>query len=304
VSARSTRAANIVSPVDTTPASSSAGRDPSAAHLRPLNAHIPVSVYLRQMWERRAFAIAMPMEEVRSSNQNTLLGNVWHLFNPMLSVAVYYLVFGVFLSARGGIDNYVLWLMIGVFSFGLTQRSVLAGATSITTNAGLMRSMRFPRALLPLSVVVGRLLTFGFELAVISAVAIATGEGVSMRWLALPLVIIVQSALNLGGAYVAARLNDSYRDIQQLIPFFFRLLMYVSGVMFPIAQRIKPDTNPWIRGFVDWNPVYAVLQLYRYVFLGTPVNWTITSHLLLSAAVLLVLGFRFFRARELEYGRA
>ncbi len=123
------------------------------------------------MWERRAFAVAMPLEEVRSSHQDTLLGNVWHLANPMLSVGVYYLVFGLILDTSGRIDNYILWLTIGVFAYGLTSRSVLAGATSIASNQGLMRAMRFPRALIPVSTVLGRLLTFGFELAVLVIVA-------------------------------------------------------------------------------------------------------------------------------------
>ena len=138
---------------------------------------------------------------MRSAHQDTLLGNVWHLANPMLSVAVYYLVFGVMLDVSRGIDNYVLWLMIGVFTFNLTSRCVLGGATAISNNQGLMRAIRFPRALLPVSVIVQRLLTFGFELAVLAAVALLTGEGVTWRWLALPIVIGVHSALNLGGAF-------------------------------------------------------------------------------------------------------
>lgn len=273
-------------------------------HLRPLNAHVSTTEYLQQMWGRRSFAVAMPMEEVRSSHQNTLLGNMWHLVNPLLSVAVYYLVFGLFLKARGGIENYVLWLMVGVFAFGLTSRSVLAGATSITASQGLMRSMRFPRALLPLSIVIGRLLTFGFELSVLAAVAIATGEGVSMRWIALPLVMLVHTTFNLGGAFIAARLNDSFRDVQQLIPFVFRLLMYVSGVMFPIRQYLGDDVNPWITRSIEWNPMVALLDLYRAVFLGTPIDWTSTVRLLVVSLVLLLFGFRFFRARELDYGRS
>jgi ABC-type polysaccharide/polyol phosphate export permease len=118
------------------------------------------------------------------------------------------------------------------------------------------------------------------------------------------LVLLVHSALNLGGAFVAARLNDSYRDVQQLIPFLFRLLMYISGVMFPIRQFIGDDLNPWIRRFIEWNPLVAVLELYRAVFLGTPVDWTATVRFLMMTAVMLLLGFRFFRAHELEYGRA
>ena len=129
--------------------------------------------------------MALPFEEVRSTHQDTLLGNVWHLANPMLSVAVYYLVFAVMTQVSRGVDNYILFLMVGVFTFNLTTRSVLGGATSIANNQGLMRSIRFPRAVLPFSVIMSRLYTFAFELLVLAAVALATGEGVALRWLLL-----------------------------------------------------------------------------------------------------------------------
>ncbi len=173
-----------------------------------------------------------------------MLGNLWHLANPMLSVAVYYLVFGVMLDVSRGIDNYILFLMVGIFAFGLTSRCVLGGAVSIAANQGLMRSIRFPRALLPFSVIMSKLYTFGFELTVLAAVAVATGEGISLRWLLLPAIIVLHSGLNLGGALVAARLNDSFRDIQQIIPFFFRLLMYVSGVLFPLETFLTSERAP------------------------------------------------------------
>ena len=88
------------------------------------------------MWSRRDFAVALPYEEVRSTHQDTLLGNLWHLANPMLSVAVYYLVFGVMLNVSRGIDNYILFLMVGIFAFGLTSRCVLGGAVSIAEQPG------------------------------------------------------------------------------------------------------------------------------------------------------------------------
>lgn len=275
------------------------------AHLRPLDPHGSTRDYLRQMWGRRDFVVAMPMEEVRATHQDTLLGNVWHLGNPMLSVGVYYLVFGVILSADAGIDNYLLWLMVGVFSFGLTQRSVLGGATSIAANQGLMRAIRFPRALLPVSVVISRLLTFGFELAVLAVVALLTGEGVSLRWLLLPAVLAVHSALNLGGAFVAARLNDSFRDVQQIIPFVFRLLIYVSGVMFPLQRYLANDDVPDIaRTVINLNPLVTIIEMYRWVFLGTSVDLTHLARTVTVAAVVLALGFTYFRGAEHRYGRA
>jgi teichoic acid transport system permease protein len=276
-----------------------------AANLRPLTTVLPTRQYLTAMWSRRDFAIALPLEEVRSAHQDTLLGNVWHLANPMLSVAVYYLVFGVMLDVSRGIDNYILWLMVGVFTFNLTSRCVLGGATAISSNQGLMRAIRFPRALLPVSVIIQRLLTFGFELAVLAAVALLTGQGITWRWLALPIVIAVHSALNLGGAFYAARLNDSFRDIQQIIPFLFRLLMYVSGVMFPLDQYLTSEkTGELIPRLIGLNPLVGSINLYRWVLMGTPLVAGEVVKVLVISALILMSGFWYFRLAESRYGRA
>lgn len=275
-----------------------------AAHLRPLNAQLSTGRYLADMWARRDFVVAMPMEGIRVAHQDTLLGNLWHLGNPLLTTGVYYLVFGVLLGVNRGVDNFVLWLMVGVFAFGLTSGSVIGGSRSITGNSGLMRAIRFPRALLPVSVVIGRLLTFGFQLSVLAAVALATGEGVSRRWVVLPLVLLVHSMLNLGGAFIAARLNDAFRDVEEIIPFVFRLLAFISGVMFPIDTRIENAAiPPVISTALNLNPLVPILNMYRWVFLGDPVGLGDAAYAVALSAGLLVFGFWFFRGAEQRYGR-
>jgi teichoic acid transport system permease protein len=277
-----------------------------AADLRRLDTQLPTGRYLADMWARRDFVLAMPLEQLRVAHQDTLLGNIWHLGNPLLSTAVYYLVFGVMLGVSRGVDNFILWLMVGVFAFGLTSRTVIGGAGAISTNRGLIRAIRFPRALLPISVVISRLLTFGFQLAVLVIVALATGEGISRRWLALPLVLLIHTAFNLGGAFVAARLNDAVRDVQQILPFIFRLLMYVSGVVFPIdSQRIaNSDVPPLLLQLINLNPIVPLLNMYRWVFLGDAVAVDDLAYAIAASGALLAFGFWFFRASELRYGRA
>jgi teichoic acid transport system permease protein len=275
-----------------------------AAELRPLNAQLPTGEYLADMWARRDFVVAMPMEQLRSAHQDTLLGNLWHLGNPLLSTAVYYLVFGVLLGVNRGVDNFILWLTVGVFTFGLTSGTVTGGATSISNNAGLMRAIRFPRALLPVSVVLSRLMSFGFQLVVLAGVALFTGEGVSRRWLVLPLVVLVHTAFNTGGAFIAAWMNDAFRDVQQIIPFFFRLLIYVSGVMFPIETRLSgADAPSIIVRVIRLNPLVPLLDMYRWVFLGDPVGLDHVAYAVAFSAALLAGGFWFFRGAEMRYGR-
>jgi teichoic acid transport system permease protein len=271
--------------------------------LRPINADIGIRAYVSQMWERRHLAIAIPVEEIRVSHQNTFLGNVWHLGNPMLLVGVYYVIFGKILNTDRGVDNFILWLTVGVFAYHLTSGTVLAGAKSISSNQGLMRSIRFPRALLPVSVVVEKILTFGFELVVLMVLALVTSEGVSLRWLALPLVVALHSCMNLGGAFITARLNDSFQDIQQIVPFLFRLGTYVTGVMIPVERFTQRGISPVIETLLVWNPIAAILALYRWVFLGTSLDGMGLARAIGFSVIILVLGFQFFRAAEWRYGR-
>jgi teichoic acid transport system permease protein len=214
-------------------------------------------------------------------------------------------VFGVLLGASRGVDNFILWLTIGVFTFGLTSSSVTRGARAISSNAGLMRAIRFPRALLPISVVISLLMSFAFQLIVIGGVAVLTGEGLSLRRLVvLPLVLLVHTAFNTGGAFVSARLNDAFRDVEQIIPFVFRLLIYVSGVMFPIQTTLGgADAPSIVVQLVRLNPLVPLIDMYRWVFMGTPVGLDHVAYAVAFSFALLAFGFWYFRGAEMRYGR-
>jgi len=274
------------------------------SNLKSVNAQLPTREYLAEMWDRRDFAIAVPLEQLRSEHKNTLLGNLWHLGNPLLMIAVYYFVFGKLLQSNRGIDNFLLWLTIGIFTFRLTSSSVLGGAASITNSKGLIRAIKFPRTLLPISVVVSRLISFGIELSLLAGFTLLSGVGLSRRLLLLPVVILIHTSFNLGGALIAARLNEAFRDVQQIIPFLFRLLMYLSGVIFPIQNYLGEQITGLAMSVISLNPVMRIIDLYRWVFLGTAVDVGATAKTTLISLGILWFGFRYFRAAEWRYGRA
>lgn len=275
---------------------------PDESHLFEMQAVPPTREYLQRMWDKRDFSAALPVEELRASHQATLLGNVWHLANPIMSVIVYYLIFGIILGVSRGIENYTLFLVVGVFAYRQTGSCVIGGARSISSNTGLMRAIRFPRAILPLSTVISNLMTFGFELTIVAGVAVVTGEGVSRRWLVLPFIVLVHTVLNLGLAFITARLNDMFRDVQQILPFIMQLGRYASGVMFTLQDRMA-DAPGWMHVIIKWNPLITVLDLYRWAFMGSPVALDDIVRLVGISVVSLLFGFRFFVAAESRYGR-
>jgi teichoic acid transport system permease protein len=288
--------------LETVPSATSHDGDPDDAGLTRFVEVKSTKQYLADIWSRREFTLALPVEQLRTAHLDTFLGNIWHLGHPLLTSGVYYLVFGTILQTSKGIANYPLWLMIGVFSYQLTSSTILGGASTISTRQGLMRSFLFPRAIIPISNTISHLITFGFQLGVLFVLSIATGAGVSVRWLLLPIILLIHTALNLGGAFVAARLNDSFQDIEHLIPFLFRLLQYTSGVMFSI-DRFSNSSNAAARALVTHNPIVTILNLYRWMILGTPVGTRNLVETCVVAALILIFGLRFFRVAENRYGR-
>jgi teichoic acid transport system permease protein len=270
--------------------------------LRPVAAVPGPLAYLRDIWARREFVATLPFEQLRTAHLNTVLGNLWHLGNPILTAGVYYVIFGIVFGTSDRIPNYVLWLIIGVFTYGLTASSVLGGAKAINDYQGLMRSFRFPRAIVPLASVIGTLYTFAFQFVVIALIALISGVAPSPRLLTLPAIVMVHTCLNLGGALIAARLNDTFRDVQQLIPFVFRLLQYSSGVMIPLDRFLETD-HRLIEVFVTYNPLVHLINAYRWAVAGGQFDVRQSIIASITAVVLLVVGFVFFRAGEHRYGR-
>ena len=257
--------------------------------------------YLKSLWVRREFALAIPSAELHAQHRNTVLGGLWHLLNPILQIAVYALVFGTILGIDRGVDNFIGFLTIGVFVFHYTSKSLVAGGKSITSNEGLIRAISFPRAILPLAAVLSEFAAFGYALLTMLAVMFLTGESIAPTWVMLVPILLLQTMFNIGGAFVMARLSSHFRDVQQVLPFVLRLFFYGSGVIWP-AERLTekfPDLG-WV---LVANPAFAYIELARSALMhqswGDPALWMSAGAWALGT---LMLGFLYFRGREIEYG--
>jgi teichoic acid transport system permease protein len=259
-----------------------------------------VEDYLREIWSRREFTVAAPIGQLRAKHMNTLLGNLWHVLNPLLTMGVYFLLFDVILGTSKGTPNYLAFLAIGVFTFHFTQRTVSAGATVVSENSGLIRSMWFPRTILPLQAVIGQTVAFVPAIGVMLLITVLNRVVPTPYWLLLIPLFFVQAVFNLGGTFITARIGDAYADFGQILPYFFRILIYLSGAMYSVDRFIHSALAQHV---FELNPMYSFLSLARGAVLGTPT--TIGMYLSVAGwtVLLVVAGFIFFRANEHEYGR-
>ena len=257
-------------------------------------------IYLRELWERRGYAWFVAVSELRSRQMASTLGNLWHLLNPILQVMVYWLIFGLLVgSVARGVDNYILFLAVGIFVYLDFQRATIAGAGSLQNNKGVIRSLHFPRALIPVTAALTEFLGTLPSVLVVYVTALGTGESVRWTWILLPVVLAVQFLFNVGAALVAARATAHVGDVQQILPFIFRLGLYVSGVIFAVDAFASPTQ---LRLF-ELNPAYCFIQVARWTLMGGPLEavWLVSGAV--WTAVLPTFGLFWFRRGEELYGR-
>lgn len=287
---------------DATPAPATAVRpvEPEEGLTR-LGQRPPLADYLRETWRRRDYAWHVPLNEIRVQNRNTLLGNLWLVMTPLLQVGVYFVAFGLIVRADRGVEDYLAFLTVGVFTFHLTQRCVGHGARSIVSNIGLIRAIQFPRILLPISSIIGQAISYLPVLLVMFLITLASGSLPRWSWLVVPFVAALQLLFSLGVGLIAARLNYAVRDLENTLPFMFRLLFYLSGVLYSVERLVGDQL---LRDLFALNPMYSYVTTMRWAVLGIDPSRFTTLSIVCWAAVTPVVGLIVFRRAETDFGRA
>ncbi len=263
-----------------------------------------LGAYLREVWQRRAFVLALARFRIEAENGRNRLGMAWVVLRPLLNAGVYGLVFGFFLQTSRDVDDFIAFLVIGVFMFEFFSTCLTTGARSITGNSALVQSLSFPRMALPLALVVQRFLQFLPMLAMMAAVAVGYGHLPRVEWLLLVPLTLLFTLFNTGLTLVVARLTVHVRDLTHVLPFVSRLFFYSSGVFFSIETRLAD--RPWALAAADLQPVHEFLTLARGILLSGPDHPLPAEYWGYAAAWsvgLLVVGVLFFWSAEERYGR-
>ena len=137
----------------------------------------PFWSYVRSLVAYRHFTFAYARARVASVYSSARLGPIWNVLTPLLHIGVYYLVFGWMLDRKAGSgQSYIGFLSIGVFVFSYTREAFAVGTKSVADRMTLIRALSFPRALLPLAVVVQQLIILAFSLGIVVWILLAVGD--------------------------------------------------------------------------------------------------------------------------------
>jgi teichoic acid transport system permease protein len=293
-----------------TAADSTGATDPAALAerygLSKSSTRPPLGSYLHELWSRRQFVVSYATARTYAMYAGARLGSIWQVLTPLLNAAVYYLAFGVLLGTKNGIDNYVAFLLSGIFVFTFTQRCMTEGSRSLALNLSLIRTLHFPRATLPLAYVLNELQQMLVSLVILFAVVGFT-DGPAWRWLLVVPAMLLQVMFNIGITLVFARFGTFVSDITQLLPFVTRTWLYASGIFFSLPAKLaQVDAPGWLTQVLAFNPISAYIDIIRRSLLSEhkanelPHAWAIA---IVWSLVMLGAGFWYFWRAEDRYGR-
>lgn len=261
----------------------------------------PLGKYVAEIWRQRRFLWTLSSAESYARHQDNYLGQLWALLNPLFLAGAYYLVFGKLLGTDGGTSNYVGFLIVGLFLFIYSAGNMTGTSKSVSKNLNLVRSLKFPRALLPLSVSLTEFIAVLPTLVVLLAILLLSGETINVLWLLFPIVVFLHLLINVGVGLILARIVHSSRDLRNLIPVAVRLLRYISGVFFSIDHYAGAGI---IGTLMKYQPFALILDIARQSLLGEfpidPSTWFVAA----AWAILLpIVGIVVFWSAEATYGR-
>jgi ABC 2 transport system integral membrane protein len=265
----------------------------------------------------------MAQRSISSEFKGTALGRVWSFINPLATIAVYALIFGVVFRGKAdpgvnsGLTSFALWIGVGVIAWNFISSGIQRGMDSLVGNAGLLTKVYFPRQVLVYSTVLALAYDFAFELAVIGIVMlVAGGPGVLLMIPSVIAVTVLACLFVTGMGMVLAIASVYFRDISHLWKIFNQIWMYASGVVFSLSMlndvqnelyeqgwRIGGQPLPIVTLF-RLNPAELFLEAYRSCLYGfANPSWKVwlgCAGWALGVYALGVLVFKRFSARIVE----
>jgi ABC-2 type transport system permease protein len=269
-----------------------------------------VSIWLRlgELWRARELFFFLVRKEIKVKYKNSVLGFLWSMLNPALTLAVFYVLFTFFLP--NGIPNFVIYMFSAMLVWNFFQTAVLTGTSSVVSNAAIVKKVAFPREILALSAVGSAFMFFLFQSIVLLAFMIAFWHRPdwSAIWLVIPALAAIM-AFSAALAVFLSAVNVYLRDTQHLVEVLLLAWFWAIPGIYSYSGRVHdglvkhsifgiPGTHLIWLYFA--NPVSPVVMSFQRVFYNVVhPHSTLKPHGLIPNGVMAKYGIHWYVTSDL-----
>ena len=218
---------------------------------------------IKNLYQYRELLKSNIKKEIRGKYKGSILGVLWSFLNPLLMIMVYFLVFPFLF--RNTVDNYLVYLVIGVIPWNFFTTTMNQGIMTIRVNEGIIKKVYFPREILPISVATSGLVNFFISSIIMVLFCLFGGVGLSWHILLFPIFALVQYFITLGLVLGLSAINVYIKDTDYIVQFSVNMLFYGTPILYDISTF---DTFPaMLMNIINLNPFKHLMVIYRDLFM-------------------------------------
>ncbi len=258
-----------------------------------------LSIGLSELKQYKDLFLTLAYRDYRVRYAQTFLGFLWALLQPVITVGIFYVIFGLLAGIESGIEGvpYILFAMCGMSGWTYFSFVVTNSGNSIILHAGMIKKIYFPRLIIPLSKAVTGLIDFLLTFIILAAIMIYVGHVPPATIVLFPVYVLLTIITALAVGVWLSALTIRYRDFQHLIPFMVQVGLYATPVAYP-AQKVVSNLPGWAAALYFTNPMAGICEGYRYCLLGgnPPVVYAYISYGII--ALLFISSLFYFKKAE------
>lgn len=255
-----------------------------------------LTVDWKEIWRYRDMFLLFVARNFRTAYKQTILGPLWFIITPVLSVIVYVTVFGGIANIPTDGVPPMLFYLLGIAVWGYFASCVSATSNSFVSNADIFGKVYFPRIIMPLVAVTTNLLSFAIQLTIFAVLYIyyvATGTELVIHWqiVLFPLFVAILAFMAVGFGMIFSSMTTKYRDLQIMLAKIISLWVYITPVIYPLSMV----SNEKLNLAMSLNPVTPVMEAIKYSLLGQgQFSWLWLGYSALFTLILLIIGLMLF----------
>jgi lipopolysaccharide transport system permease protein len=219
----------------------------------------------RTVWRNRSLIRVMVRRDILGRYRGSFGGSFWTVINPLLLILTYFFVFGVILDSRSPGDptrfGFALYLLAGMLPWLAFSEGAARAPSVVLEHRNFVKKLVFAVETLPFNLVVSGLVSECFALLVFCAFLLASGRGVPLTVLWLPVLLIPQTMFTAGVSWFLAALGAFVKDLGQIIGFLMTIWFFMTPICYPELQLQTKAP------FLTKNPIYVLVRGYRSILL-------------------------------------
>lgn len=240
----------------------------------------------------RFLLFELTKKDVKLKYRNSVLGFVWTLLEPLLTMIVLTIVFGTIMDKKT--PHFSVYILTGRLLYTFFSGGTKLALKSIRRNAGMIRKVYVPKYMYPLASVMSSFITFLLSLVVLVLVAGVQGMKPTRYLLGVFLPLFTLFIMTVAIGLLLSVLDVFFRDLEYLWNVTTMLIMYMSAIFYPAENLLDSRYGALIR----YNPLYSVIANFRHAIYGQPAELFYTVYPLVFSLIILVVGVYFFYKKQ------